>query len=102
VKWLKRIASIYIIKINWRCSQMKKNFGIILTSAGLLVGCGTNTISENAKSVNEYTQSDIGTKLEKVGCELSTNKQDGKHIELTVNNCSTISNNDVHKRKFSK
>ncbi|MCM2535860.1 hypothetical protein NDK43_30715 [Neobacillus pocheonensis] len=74
---------------------MKKLIGIILLAGGFLVGCGTNTVSENAKVVNEYTQSDIGTKLEKIGCEFSTNHLDEKQIKITVNKCSSISNHDA-------
>jgi hypothetical protein len=74
---------------------MKKVFGIILSAAGLLAGCGMNAVSQDAKMVNNYTQSDIGTNLEKIGCKLSSNKRGGRGVEITVNNCSSITNNDA-------
>jgi hypothetical protein len=74
---------------------MKKAFGVILSSVGLLAGCGTNAVSQNAKIVNNYTQSDIGTHLERLGCELSTNKRGGRGMEISVDHCSSITNNDA-------
>jgi hypothetical protein len=74
---------------------MKKVFGVFLLSAGLLAGCGTNAVSQNAQIVNDYTQSDVGTHLEKLGCELFTNKRGGRGMEITVDKCSSITNNDA-------
>lgn len=74
---------------------MKKILGIILSSAGILAGCGMNAVSQDAKIVNDYTQSDIGTNLEKLGCKISTNQREGKRVEISVNDCSSITNNDA-------
>lgn len=74
---------------------MKKFMGIILSAVGLLAGCGMNAISDDAKVVNDYTKSDIGTNLEKLGCKLSTKKLNGNQVEINVNKCSSISNNDA-------
>lgn len=74
---------------------MKRFLGILLSSAGILAGCGTNALSNHAQLVNEYTQSDIGTNLEKLGCQFSTAKPAGKQVAITVHNCSSISNHDA-------
>jgi outer membrane PBP1 activator LpoA protein len=74
---------------------MKMMLGIIFLTSGLLAGCGASTNSKNALTVNEYTQSDIGTYLERVGCELSTHNRGNQKIEITVKKCSSISNHDA-------